>query len=45
MDPNAGLFKYKSKSDFVSEVKALCDARRQAKGGAADFRFTIFKKT
>ncbi|MDH5540176.1 MAG: hypothetical protein OEY03_12300 [Rhizobacter sp.] len=45
MDPNAGLFKYKGKSDFISDVKALCDARRQSKGGGADFRFTIFKKT
>lgn len=45
MDPNAGLFKYKSKSDFISDVKALCAARRQAKNGDPKFRFTIFKKT
>lgn len=45
MDPNAGLFKYKNKSDFVSDVKALCRARREAKNGDAEFKFTIFKKT
>ena len=44
MDPNAGLFKYKNKSDFISDIKALCSARRDAKKGGPDFKFTIFKK-
>lgn len=45
MDPNAGLFKYKHKSDFIEDVKQLCDARREAKGRDPNFKFTIFKKS
>ena len=44
MDPNGGLFKYKNKSDFITDVQDLCDARREAKNGGANFAFTTFKK-
>lgn len=44
MEPNAGLFKYKSKSAFITDVKQLCQVRRAKKNGAADFGYSIFRK-
>ena len=46
MDPNAGLFKYKDKADFIADVKQLCEARRARKGegAGAKISYTFFKK-
>ncbi|MGN6226233.1 MAG: hypothetical protein ACTHNM_02265 [Dyella sp.] len=46
MDPNAGLFKYKNKSEFTADVRALCEARRASKGESAGAKisYTFFKK-
>ncbi len=46
MDPNGGLFKYKNKSEFIDDLKQLCNARRIAKnaGDGAKFSYTFFKK-
>jgi hypothetical protein len=46
MDPNAGLFKYKSKSDFTADVRQLCEARRASKNESAQSKiaYTFFRK-
>lgn len=44
MEPNGGLFKYKNKNDFITDVKQLCDVRRRRANGAAEFRYTFFSK-
>jgi hypothetical protein len=46
MEPNAGLFKYKNKSDFTADLRELCEARRARKGEGANAKisYTFFKK-
>lgn len=46
MDPNAGLFKYKNKSEFTADVRQLCEARRASKNQSAQSKisYTFFKK-